>query len=111
MDQVSTATDFGGIRAGTFDCYGSLIDWEAGIGEYVAPLLERAARTGIVVSPAEWFRRWEEVQFQLLRPFRPYHEILVESFERTMRACELECFADGGPGLVRSLYDWAPFPD
>ena len=28
-----------------------------------------------------------------------------------MRALELESFADGGPGLARSLAEWAPFPD
>ena len=28
-----------------------------------------------------------------------------------MRSLELESFADGGPGLVRSLGEWAPFPD
>jgi FMN phosphatase YigB (HAD superfamily) len=26
----------------TFDCYGTLIDWETGIGEALSPWLERA---------------------------------------------------------------------
>ena len=103
--------DLGAIRAVTFDCYGTLIDWEAGLRAYVEPLLERAARTGIVVSPAEWIARWEPIQFALLTPYRSYAEILIESFQRTMRALELECFADGGPGLARSLAEWPAFPD
>jgi 2-haloacid dehalogenase len=97
------------IRALTFDCYGTLIDWEAGIRDYVAPRLERAAQGRVTLE--EWMARWEPIQFQLLTPYRPYREILAESFERTMRAFELEVFADGGGGLVRSLAEWRPFPD
>lgn len=99
------------IRAVTFDCYGTLVDWEAGLTAYVAPLLERAARAGKVVRPDEWVRAWEPIQFALLTPYRPYAEILADSFARTMRALELESFADGGPGLVRSLADWPLFAD
>jgi 2-haloalkanoic acid dehalogenase type II len=147
-----SAIDLRQVRAVTFDCYGTLIDWEAGIRAYVEPLLERAARTGIVVSPGQWIAKWEPIQFAMLsaqepprseqgndaaprelpgtgplslrsnaskpataaeaaRPWRPYGEILVESFEQTMLQLELESFADGGPGLVRSLPDWPPFPD
>src|SRR5262245_52546752 len=87
----------GEIRAVTFDCYGTLIDWEAGIRAYVAPHLERAGRSGRRVTPAEWVAAWEPIQFALLTPWRPYHEVLALSFAATMRAFELECFADGGP--------------
>jgi 2-haloacid dehalogenase len=101
--------DPGSIAAVTFDCYGTLIDWEAGIKAYVAPHLQRAASGRITLD--EWLARWEQIQFELLTPYRPYREILVESFERTMRAFELEVFADGGPLLARSLAEWKPFPD
>ncbi len=97
------------IKAITFDCYGTLIDWEAGIRAYVGPHLARAA--GGAVTLDEWMARWEQIQFEMLVPYRPYREILVESFERTMRAFELEVFADGGPGLARSVAEWLPFPD
>jgi 2-haloacid dehalogenase len=103
--------DTASIRAVTFDCYGTLVDWERGIADYVAPLLERAARAGKRVTPAEWIAAWEPIQFELLRPWRPYAEVLADSFARTMRALELESFADGGPGLARSLGEWPPFPD
>jgi 2-haloacid dehalogenase len=105
------AIDLARIRAVTFDCYGTLIDWEAGLRAYVAPLLLRAARAGIVVSPEEWVARWEPIQFGLLSPWQPYATVLAESFAATMRALELESFADGGPGLVRSLGEWPPFAD
>ena len=103
--------DLSRIRAVTFDCYGTLVDWEAGVRGYVAPHLERAARVGTVVSPAQWIERWEPIQFALLSPYRPYSEVLSLSFEQTMRSFELESFADGGPGLAHSLAEWPPFPD
>jgi 2-haloalkanoic acid dehalogenase type II len=99
------------IRAVTFDCYGTLVDWEAGIAAYVRPRLERAARAGRLVSESEWLARWEPIQFALLTPYRPYREVLATSFEQTMRAFELEVFADGGPGLARSIGEWPPFDD
>ena len=103
--------DLSQIRAVTFDCYGTLIDWEAGVAGYVAPHLVRAARVGRVVSPEEWIEKWEGIQFGLLVPYRPYKEVLAISFEQTMKAFELESFADGGPGLAHSLAEWPAFGD
>ena len=39
--------DFSGVEALTFDCYGTLIDWEAGILSVIRPLLERYERPGV----------------------------------------------------------------
>ncbi len=100
------------IEVVSFDCYGTLIDWEAGIAEYVAPRLARAqADEARLPTVAEWVARWERIQFQMLRPYRPYREILMRSFDATMQHFGLESFVDDGPGLVRSLADWRPFPD
>ncbi|GIT77413.1 MAG: hypothetical protein Ct9H300mP31_19440 [Acidimicrobiaceae bacterium] len=35
----------------TFDCYGTLIDWEAGIWEAFQPCLERTQRLGSRETP------------------------------------------------------------
>jgi 2-haloacid dehalogenase len=98
-----------GVRALTFDCYGTLIDWEAGIRGYVEPILRRSRWQG--VSTEAWLAAWEPIQFGMLHPYRPYREILIASYEATMRALGLETFADAGPGLVRSMAEWQPFPD
>lgn len=106
------------LRAITFDCYGTLVDWEAGIRGYVAPLLARAAPSRReqeeprpIVTPEEWVARWERIQFQMLRPWRPYREILQRSFDATMQYFGLEAFVDDGPGLARSVAGWLPFAD
>jgi 2-haloacid dehalogenase len=94
------------IAAITFDCYGTLIDWEAGVMAYVTPLLQRTP-----VTPRQWLERWERVQLQMLTPYRPYREILARSYDATMAHFGLEAFVDAGPGLARSVAEWPPFPD
>jgi 2-haloacid dehalogenase len=108
------SVDARAIRAITFDCYGTLVDWEAGIRAYVAPHLARATPAGAarpVVTPEEWVERWEKIQFQMLKPWRPYREILARSYDATMQHFGLEAFVDDGPGLARSVAEWLPFPD
>jgi 2-haloalkanoic acid dehalogenase type II len=96
----------GDIKAITFDCYGTLIDWEKGIRDYVTPILARSR-----ITPEEWLERWEKIQFQMLTPYRPYREILARSYDATMQHFGIEAFVDAGPGLARALGDWPPFPD
>ena len=98
------------IRAVSFDCYGTLVDWQAGIHAFVAPLLARAmpsrheqSEARPQVSPQAWVERWEKIQFQMLRPYRPYREILQRSFDATMQHFGLEAFVDEGPGLARAF--------
>jgi 2-haloalkanoic acid dehalogenase type II len=115
---LAAMLDPGRIQAITFDCYGTLVDWEAGIRGYVAPLLARAtpsrqdqADRRPVVTPDAWLERWERIQFQMLKPWRPYREILLRSYDATMQHFGLEAFVDDAPGLVRSVHDWLPFAD
>ena len=95
----------------TFDCYGTLIDWDGGFGSF---LYSKALRLG-EEEPApgrELRERFEEIQFELIQgEYRPYREILAE----TMR---LFCDERGWPqeegdgeALVRAMRSWQPFPD
>ena len=77
MPTPASTLDLSTIRAVSFDCYGTLIDWEEGIRAYVAPHLERAAKRGSS-SPRQWVARWEPIQFAMLSPYRSYREILAE---------------------------------
>ena len=97
------------IAAITFDCYGTLIDWEAGVRDYVTPILLRSSQPD--VTPEAWVKRWEHIQFQMLKPYRPYREILQRSYDATMQYFGLEAFVDAGAGLARSIAEWQPFAD
>jgi 2-haloacid dehalogenase len=102
-----------GLRAISFDCYGSLIDAEAGVRAFVEPVLRRvtsdAARPR--VSFEAWLVRWKRIHAAMLRPWRPYRELLQRSFDAAMQHFGLEAFVDDGPGLARSVASWPAFPD
>jgi 2-haloacid dehalogenase len=103
-----TAMD--GIRVATFDCYGTLIDWEGGVGSF---LYELARRHEPDPPPARELReRWEALQFERLHgPYRGYREILADSLcawagERGYRWNDHD-----GEALARAMESWQPFPD
>jgi 2-haloacid dehalogenase len=98
------------IRVATFDCYGTLIDWEGGVGAF---LYELARRHEQDPPPARELReRWEALQFERIQAgWRSYREILADSLaawsgERGYRYNEHD-----GEGLARSMESWQPFPD
>lgn len=49
-------TDPTQVRALTFDCYGTLIDWETGIRAYLARLLAAKCASGIDLE--RFYRHW-----------------------------------------------------
>ena len=64
----------------TFDCYGTLIDWEAGIGAAVA---DEAAAAGLTVSVSEFLETYAEQEVQVeSEAFRRYREVLTEAGRR-----------------------------
>jgi 2-haloacid dehalogenase len=96
------------IRAITFDCYGTLVDWEAGIQAWAKALL---ARKGSDVTPEEFNRRWEEHQFALLTPYRGYRDLTARAAERVLRDLKIPVDPEDGPSLADQIPSWRPFPD
>src|SRR5918997_125454 len=72
-------------RVATFDCYGTLIDWEGGVGAFLYELARHQERDP---PPARELReRWEALQFERLQHgWRSYREIL----EHSLRHLEVE---------------------
>jgi 2-haloacid dehalogenase len=95
----------------TFDCYGTLVDWEGGAAAF---LYELALREGESCPPPgrELCSRWEDIQFELLRgEYRPYREVLAESLRAWMEERGYDWRAEEGEALLRSMRSWQPFPD
>ncbi len=91
----------------SFDCYGTLIDWETGVRKAFVDL-------GHIPSEesAEAFRTWERLQWNLLAgPYVPYAEILWASFRETVEQLGYWCPGYAGEAFVNSLSRWEPFPD
>src|SRR5512135_521027 len=89
-----------GERWATFDCYGTLIDWNRGIGRELERLFG-AARAG------ELLRAYHELEPQIQRedPSRSYRDVMAVALSR------LGAPAEEQEALARSLPDWEPFPE
>lgn len=93
----------------TFDCYGTLIDWESGI---VDAFQAESAKDGVALSPSEIIHAYmtEEPAVEA-EPYRRYCEVLARTAVRV--AARLGWNIDDGRGefLPMSLPDWRPFAD
>jgi 2-haloacid dehalogenase len=87
-------------RWATFDCYGTLIDWNGGIGRELERLFG-AARGG------ELLHTYHELEPQIQRedPSRSYREVMAVALAR------LGAPAAEQGALSRSLPEWDPFPE
>ncbi len=66
--------NFDQFRLLTFDCYGTLIDWESGIFSALRPIL---ARHGKTISDSDLLRLYSEFEAEAEQgEFRPYRQVL-----------------------------------
>ena len=93
----------------TFDCYGTLIDWEGGISD---AFLRAAAADGVELRRDEVLRAYESIEPVVERErFRLYRDVLTEAAARVANALGWPLAFERGTFLVSSLASWKPFPD
>lgn len=100
-------TDFSTL---SFDCYGTLIDWEAGI---VAALGPWAARQGLALDDTailDAFARAERQQ-QDATPDMPYPAVLEHVLAAIAAEAGAAASAAERTAFGRSITDWPAFPD
>ncbi|MCC6659362.1 MAG: haloacid dehalogenase type II [Phycisphaerales bacterium] len=101
--------DFSQFRALTFDCYGTLIDWEAGILQAIRPVLSvhgvRASDEQVLGA----FARLEAAEEA--EPYKPYREVLRNVMGRLGREFEVEFIERELDRLPESIRRWPAFPD
>lgn len=100
-------TDF---KVLTFDCYGTLIDWESGIRSGLAPLTDRLERNLTPNEILEAHARYESNQ-QRQTPAKPYQELLAVVYRRLAEEWGLSVPWDECLRYGRSVKDWPAFPD
>jgi 2-haloacid dehalogenase len=99
------------LACATFDCYGTLIDWEGGLGTF---LYDYALRSREDSPPpgGELRERWEAIQFDVIRgDYRPYREVLAESLRLLAAERGWPYSDEDGKALARSMRSWQPFAD
>jgi len=98
------------FKALTFDCYGTLVDWETGMINGLASLVEKVdrplSRNEILEAHAFY-----EAAHQRQTPAKRYPDVLATVYKRLAEEwgatfTNEECVAYG-----RSVYDWPAFPD
>ncbi len=101
---------FDGFRVLTFDCYGTLIDWETGILAVVRPWM---MRVGITASDAEVLGAFGEAESAAERdlPTAIYPEILWATHARMTKHFGVPSDSVTAELLGKSVGDWPAFPD
>lgn len=100
---------FESIRLITFDCYGTLIDWENGMLAALRPLLSRDGRN---VPDLQILELYGEIEAGLESgPYLPYREVLAQAARELGRRVGAEVSAEEGSAFAESLTRWEPFND
>jgi 2-haloacid dehalogenase len=109
MDRASMTFSFESARVLTFDCYGTLIDWESGI---LAALRSVLGPRGIAPTDDELLTRFARIESPIQQgPFRPYREVLDLSMTALCRELGFAATEPETTALSRSLPSWPPFAD
>ena len=98
------------FKALTFDCYGTLIDWETGLYTALQPLLQKGGVTLKRDEVLAAFGRHESAQ-QVATPEMIYSELLAEVHRRLAREWQVSDAETDAVAFGKSVPDWPAFPD
>jgi 2-haloacid dehalogenase len=101
--------NFTQFRLVSFDCYGTLIDWETGIFSAMRPIL---AAHGKTIADSELLRLYGELEAQAEQgEFHPYREVLQSVVRGFGKRLDFNPTESQIGSLPDSLHNWPPFPD
>ena len=100
-------TDF---KALTFDCYGTLIDWESGMVEGLKPLTSRLGREVSRNEILQAHARHESTQ-QAWTPGKRYADLLAIVYKRLAEEWGVPATPEDCAAYGQSVKDWPAFPD
>ncbi len=104
-----TDLEYGRFEALTFDCYGTLIDWEAGL---LAALRRVLAPRGVDPSADELLEAYAAFEAAAeAGPYAPYREILGRCLREVAARYAVEPSDDEAAAFGDSVGLWPAFPD
>ncbi|HTE83410.1 MAG TPA: HAD-IA family hydrolase [Dehalococcoidia bacterium] len=93
----------------TFDCYGTLIDWNRGLR---SALRSAVATAGGTAGPAELLSAYHELEpIVEAESHQSYREVLTETARRAAARIDVELSSAAAAAIPASLPDWPPFAD
>lgn len=100
----------GDFKVLTFDCYGTLIDWESGMLAALTPLTDRLHEELSPNQILEAHARYESSQ-QCQTPAKRYQEILAIVYRRLAEEWDVSVSWEECVRYGHSVMDWPAFPD
>ncbi|MDA8237544.1 MAG: haloacid dehalogenase type II [Chloroflexi bacterium] len=103
------AVDFGRVEVLTFDCYGTLIDWEAGI---LAGLRRVLDARGVAAADEDLLARYARHEAVIeAGPYRRYRDVLADALRGVAAELGVEPSAAEAAAFGDSVGEWPAFPD
>ena len=99
---------FASIRLITFDCYGTLIDWENGMLAALRPIFSRDRK----VPDTQILGLYGEIEAELeAGPYLPYRQVMAQTAQEIGSRLGKEVSAEDARAFAESLTRWNPFND
>jgi 2-haloacid dehalogenase len=105
---IRRLTDF---KVLTFDCYGTLIDWETGIWDALQPMIMLNQRSDILRDDALTSFGQHENSMETEMPDLHYRKVLEKVHQALAREFALESNDGLGQDVGQSVAHWPAFPD
>ncbi len=101
--------DLTNIEVISFDCYGTLIDWETGIHDALTPVL---TNHGVNLDRDSLLTIHSELEPKIQSAkYIPYHQVLIEVVKGFAKRFDFQPTAAELVRLADSVGDWPAFPD
>ena len=109
MMHPRSGLDYGRFEALTFDCYGTLIDWEAGLAAAFRPIL---AAHGIAKDDDDVLTRFASYEAAAeAGPYQTYRQVLAAGLRGVAGELGFEPSDEESVAFSGSVVDWPAFPD
>jgi 2-haloacid dehalogenase len=100
--------DFDQFTALTFDCYGTLIDWETGLLGALRPFLQSHGQD---LGDGQILDIYRELEPKAQNPYRRYRQVLADVVRGFGERLGFSVSNAEAESLPDSLKNWQPFPD
>lgn len=95
----------------TFDCYGTLIQWDEGLVAAIESLLRRHDRSDLAAG--EFMAAYGDIEHRIEQtpPYRRFREIAALAFPEALARFDIRCQAEDIAAVVEAIPTFGPFPE
>lgn len=100
-------------KALSFDCYGTLINWETGIHRQLSPLLERLPKEHTFQDRDAVLKRFNQLRLPIEQntPKTLYTQVLAQAFKQLAAEGQVSVSDDEALAFGKAVGTWPAFPD